>query len=92
MSSHHLCASAPLRETPIFQRLTEPPQVGHDLHDLVAGLHDLRIELERPLRGDQVDQLGHRLDVRRLQKSLPDVAEALLPGVAGSASPDASVC
>ena len=71
----------------------EPPQVGHDLHDLVAGLHDLRVELERPLRGDQVDQLLHRLDVRRFQRALPNIAVAVVARVAGrSASPEASVC
>ena len=49
-----LCASAPLRET-LFQEsdLSKPPQIRHDLHDLVARLHDLRIELERSLRRDQ---------------------------------------
>ena len=41
----------------------EPPQVVDELHDLVAGLHCLRIQLERTLRGDQVHQLVHRLHV-----------------------------
>ncbi len=53
------------------------------MHDLIAGLHDLGIELERPLRGDQIDQLVDRLDVGCLQHVLPDHAHAVLAGRAG---------
>ena len=70
----------------------EPPQVGRDLHDLVAGLHDLRVQLERPLRGDQVDQLLHRLDVRRLRAPCRTHAGALSPGLPSVGWPEASVC
>ena len=58
-----------------------PSQVRHDLHDLVTRLHHLRVQLERPLRRDQIDQLVHRLHIRRFQETLPDVAVAVLPRV-----------
>ena len=56
------------------------PQVRDVLHDLIAGLDGLRIQLERPLRGDQVDQFVDRLDVRGFQRTLLDRAEAVGAG------------
>ena len=60
-----------------------PPEIRHNLHDLVARLHDLRIQLERALRRNQIDQLVHRFHVRRFQEPLPDIAEPFLPRRAG---------
>src|SRR5262245_23960847 len=55
-----------------------PPEVRHNLHDLIARLDDLRIQLKRSLRRDQIDQFVHRLNVRRFQKPLPQVAVTVL--------------
>ena len=48
----------------------EPSKVGDLLEDLVGGLDDLAVELESALRPDQVDQLGHGLDIGALEESL----------------------
>jgi len=46
------------------------------LHHLIGRLHGLRVHLERTLRGDQIDQLAHRLDIRLFQRPLADLAES----------------
>lgn len=44
-------------------RFLEPPKVVHRLERLIGALDRLRVQLERPLRADQFNQLAHRINV-----------------------------
>ena len=56
----------------------ESAQVGNVLHDLVAGLHRLAVQLESPLGGDQVNQFLDRLNVGGFQVPLPQLTQPVL--------------
>src|SRR6185436_18642714 len=63
-----------------------PPEVVETLEDLVGRLKGAGIHLEGALGLDEVDQLADRVDVGRLEVSLPDQAHSL-PGPAVEALP-----
>src|SRR5947208_119444 len=57
------------------------PQVPDCLQRLIRGLDRLAVQLERPLRLDQRDQLLDRIDVAAFEESAEDGAGAAFAGL-----------
>ena len=66
-----------LRERPIALCYLATAKIRDQRQDLIACLDRLRIEFERTLRGDQVDQLLHRFDVRGFEHPLANGPDTL---------------
>ena len=72
----------------VVQLVRLTTKVGSNLHDLVTRLDDLRIQLERSLGGDQIDQFLHWFDVGGFQGSLRENANTRdFPDYRGSQRP-----
>ena len=56
-------------------------KVRDQLQNLITGLDGLRVELEGPLRGDQVNELLHGLDVRGFESPSADLTHAIQIGI-----------